>query len=331
VDAPPGAVRAHRLESRVRAVSGVQAVSSLDHTYAYVGPDLQDTFGIDPATIARATSLRDSYFLGATASRLLRGLRARPDGILVSKETVTDYSLASGDLLKLRLLDRRSGRFRVVPFHVLGVVQEFPSAPRDSFMVANRSYVLLATHDPGPNVVFVKAAGDVVAVAKRVGAVVKPAGAVVRNLRQQSAQTVTSITSVDLSGISRIEEAFAVGLVVAAMLFYVALTLAERRREFATMAALSAGRRRIAGFVWSECALVLLGALALAALLGWLLAEMLVAMLQHVFDPPPDHLAAPWGFLVVLAGAAVASSVASGAVASFRIGRLPVSTILRDE
>ena len=47
---------------------------------------------------------------------------------------------------------------------------------------------------------------------------------------------------------------------------------------------------------------MLAAALALAALLGWLLAEMLVAMLQHVFDPPPDHLAVPWAFLGGLAG-----------------------------
>src|SRR5439155_787154 len=82
----------------------------------------------------RATTLRDSYFLGGSASQMLARLRARADGILVSRETVTDYSLAIGDLLKLRVLDRRTGNFRVAPFHVVGVVQEFPSAPRDSFM-----------------------------------------------------------------------------------------------------------------------------------------------------------------------------------------------------
>ena len=60
------------------------------------------------------------------------------------------------------------------------------------------------------------------------------------------------------------------------------------------MAALGASLRQVAAFLWSEAALVLGAALALAALLGWLLAEMLVAMLQHVFDPPPDHLAVPW-------------------------------------
>ena len=115
-----------------------------------------------------------------------------------------------------------------------------------------------------------------------------------KDIREQTAETVSSITTVDLRGISRIEEAFALVLAAAAMGLFVAVGLAERRHEFATMAALGASLREIAAFLWSEAALVLGAALALAALLGWLLAEMLVAMLQHVFDPPPDHLAAPW-------------------------------------
>src|SRR5207244_5902239 len=125
-------------------------------------------------------------------------------------------------------------------------------------------------------------------------------------------QQSTTITPGELSGISRIEECFALALAAAPMALFVAVALAERRQEFATMAALGANLREIAAFLWTETALVLGAALALAALLGWLLAEMLVAMLQHVFDPPPDHLAAPWTFLASLAAAAVAG----GAIAA---------------
>src|SRR5205823_13854317 len=104
--------------------------------------------------------LRASYFIGGNAQQTLGRLRARPDGVLVSKETISDYSLRRGDLLKLRVLDHRSGKFHVVPFHVVGIVQEFPSAPRDSFMVANIGYLQAADHTGGPNVVFAKSTGD---------------------------------------------------------------------------------------------------------------------------------------------------------------------------
>jgi putative ABC transport system permease protein len=144
-------------------------------------------------------------------------------------------------------------------------------------------------------------------------------------------QTVSSITTVDLRGISRIEEAFVLALAAATMALYVAVALAERRQELATMSALGASLRRAAAFLWSEAALVLAFSLALAAVLGWLLAEMLVAMLQHVFDPPPDHLAVPWTFLHGLGGAALAGGLIAAALTTLQIRRLPLGALLREQ
>jgi putative ABC transport system permease protein len=328
---PPGTLGRTPLLQRVAHLRGVAGVSPLDHSYAYVGPDLQDTFGIDPATLTRATSLRNSYFLGGSAAQMLERLRTRRDGILVSKETITDYSLNLGDLLRLRVLDHRTGRFRVAPFHVVGIVQEFPSAPKDSFMVANLGYLRAATNDPGPNVVLVHARGNPDALAGRVAAATAGFGTTVKSIRQQTAQTVSSITTVDLRGISTIEEGFVLILAAAAMALFLAVALAERRHELATMTALGASLRRSSAFLWSEASLVLAAALALSALLGWLLAEMLVAMLQHVFDPPPDRLAVPWVFLAGLAGAALAGCAAAAGLAALQIRRLPLGAILREE
>jgi putative ABC transport system permease protein len=330
VDAPPGAIAAHGLQQRLARTSGVSGTTSVDHAYAYVGQDLQDIFGIDPATLTRGTSLRDSYFIGGTAAQTLARLRARPDAVLVSRETITDYSLNIGDLLRLRVLDRNTGKLKVVSFHVAGVVQEFPSAPRDSFMVANIGYLLAVTHDPGPNVVFAKTGGSPSDVARSVAATVEPFGATAKDITTQSAQTVSSITTVDLRGIAKIEEAFALVLAAAAMALFVVLGVVERRHEFATMAALGSSVRDIAAFLWSEATIVLAGGLALAALLGWLLAEMLVAMLTHVFDPPPDHLAAPWGFLAGLAGAAVLSGAVAVVIGVIVFRRLRLGEILRE-
>ena len=54
-------------------------------------------------------------------------------------------------------------------------------------------------------------------------------------------------------------------------------------------------------------------------------------MLQHVFDPPPDHLAAPWAFLLGLAGAAIAGGLLAALLAALGIRRLPLGAILREE
>src|SRR5581483_1887653 len=109
-----------------------------------------------------------------------------------------------------------------------------------------------------------------------------------------------SITTVDLNGIARIESVFLIVLASIGVALYAGVTLAERRQEFATM-----------------------------AVLGWLLAEMLVAMLQHVFDPPPDHLTVPWGFLGSLAAAAIGGAILAAVAATRSIPHLKIGAILR--
>jgi len=128
------------------------------------------------------------------------------------------------------VLDKERGAFRVVPFHVVGVVQEFPAAPRDSFMVANLTYLQRVSHDGGANVVFVKSAGDPVGLGHRIAAATYAAGPLVKDIRHQTAQTVSSITTIDLTGISHIEETFALALVALAMGLFVTVSLSERRQ-----------------------------------------------------------------------------------------------------
>jgi putative ABC transport system permease protein len=329
---PPGAAASKDLQAKVAAVPGVSATTPVDHSYAYVGPDLQDTYGINPSSFTSATSLRDSYFVGGGgASQNMSKLAQTKDGILVSKETITDYSLKPGDLLRLRVLDQRTGQFHVVPFHVVGAVQEFPSAPRDSFMVANLPYLQAANGAPGPNEIFAKTGGASPAtVGARVAAATAPLGVVVKNVDQQAARTTSSITTVDMKGISHIEEAFAVILAAAAMGLFVLTAIAERRNEMAAMAAVGASLREVGAFVWSEAGLVLGASLALAAVLGWVMARMLVTMLTHVFDPPPDQMAIPWAFLGALAGAAALAAVLASALASRRLRKLPLGELLRE-
>ena len=89
--------------------------------------------------------------------------------------------------------------------------------------------------------------------------------------------------------------------------------------------------RTVGSFLRSEAVLVLLAGLLLASVLGFVLAEMLVAMLQHVFDPPPDHLAVPWQFLGELVAGAVAGAAIALLVATRAVRRLPLGSILREQ
>ena len=197
-------------------------------------------------------------------------------------------------------------------------------------MVANISYLGSVDHEGGANAVFVKS-GSPAATAGAIARATNSDGTIVKNIDQQAQQTVSSITRFDLRGISQIEEAFTIALTAAAMALCVALTVIERRHEFATMAALGATLRSIGAFAWSEAALVLAAGLLLAAGLGLPLALMLVAMLQHVFDPPPDSLAIPWTYLAELAGAAIGTTTIAVAITAARLKRLPLGKHLRDQ
>jgi putative ABC transport system permease protein len=57
---------------------------------------------------------------------------------------------------------------------------------------------------------------------------------------------------------------------------------------------------------------------------------MLVAMLQHVFDPPPDALAVPWRYLGELAGAAALATALAVALAARGLARMRLGAVLRE-
>ena len=97
------------------------------------------------------------------------------------------------------------------------------------------------------------------------------------------------------------------------------------------MAALGKKPRGIATFIWTEIVLIVVVAAALASVLGWLLAEMLIAMMQHAFDPPPDHLALPWGSFAALLVATLGGAVVATLLATLAVRRLPLGAVLREE
>ncbi|MFF2476259.1 FtsX-like permease family protein [Streptomyces sp. NPDC058066] len=328
VTEPPGAHVPPGAESGLR-VPGVLHVEPVQHRFAYVGSDLQDLYGVRPGTIARATSLQDAYFAGGTADQLMRRLAQRPDNLLVSEETVKDFQLAPGDTLNLRVQDARTKALRMVPFHYAGVVKEFPTAPKDSFFVANAAYVAKATGSDSVGAFLLDTGATH---QKQIAAQLRSrlgTSATVTDLAQTRGTVGTSLTSVDLAGLTRIELAFAVLLAAGAGGLVLALGLAERRRTFAIATVLGARSGQLRGMVLTEALLLAAGGLAGGAVIGWALSQMLVKVLTGVFDPPPASLSVPGAYLALTAGAAVAAILAA-ALNGIRRARRPAVEELRD-
>ena len=301
----------------------------MKHRLAYVGNDLQDIYGIDPLTIGRATPMSNAYFQGGTAAEVLARLASTPDGIIVSDETVKDFQLHVGDTVKLRL-QGADHVYRVVAFRYVGVAREFPTAPHDSFLIANAAYIAKATGIPGSETLLVKTTGSPRTVAAEVRAVLAPnSGATVHDLQSELKTTLSGLTAIDLTGLTRLELSFAVLIAIAASGLMLVLGFAERRRMFAIAHALGASGRQLASFVWSEALFTTLGGAAIGALGGWLETLIIVRILTGVFDPPPEGLFAPWAYLALVA-ASIAVSVAIAAVLAVRAARSPALEVIRD-
>ena len=138
----------------------------------------------------------------------------------------------------------------------------------------------------------------------------------------------SSLTAVDLTGLTRIELGFAVALVAAATGLVLWLSLAERRRSYAIASVLGASRHQIGGLVWGEAAIVTLIGLGVGLLAGWGMSTVLVRVLRDVFDPPPQALAVPWAYLAIVAATAVAAVVAAVEL-TITLGRRSAVEILR--
>jgi putative ABC transport system permease protein len=301
----------------------------LQHRFAYVGADLQDLYGVRPATVTDATRLQDAYFSGGTARELISALARQPDAILVSAETVRDFQLNPGDLLRLRLQDGRTGQLVTVPFHYAGIVKEFPTAPRDSFFVANASYVAERTGNPAAGEFLVSTDGTAPpVVAARLRSLLGPTAGITDIVTSRRV-IASTLTAVDLSGLTKVELSFALALAVSATALLLTLGFVERRRTFALARVLGAQPRQLGGFVWCEVLVTGVAGTILGALAGWLLSEMLVKVLSGVFDPPPAQLSVPWGYLGLVMGLA-ALGLAAAALAAIRAARRPPLTVLRD-
>jgi putative ABC transport system permease protein len=139
----------------------------------------------------------------------------------------------------------------------------------------------------------------------------------------------SSLTAVDLRGLTRVELGFGLVLASAAAGLVVGLGLAERRRTFAVVAALGARPRQLAAFVRSDALLVAVAGLTAGALIAGALSIMLVKVLTGVFDPPPSSLAVP---VLYVAGVATLAVVAAGAAAEVvrRAGGRRTGELLRD-
>jgi putative ABC transport system permease protein len=197
--------------AKLAALPGVTSAEAMQHRFACVGADLQHLYGIDPDRISKATDLSDAYFAGKTAAEILATLKATPDGVLVSEETVDDFQLQEGDTINLRLQMASDHQYRAIPFKFIGVAREFPTAPRDSFLVANMDYIARVTGSPSAEYVLMRTNEDPPLVAARATKMLLQSPSIkVTDVSSVGHLIGSSLTSINLDGLTAIELVFAI-------------------------------------------------------------------------------------------------------------------------
>jgi putative ABC transport system permease protein len=287
------------------------------HRFAYVGPDLQDMFGINPLTIQRAAALQNAFVPGSTIADTMAAMARTSDGALLSAETIRDYQLHVGDLVRLRLPIGSSG-YHPVAFHVVGQISEFPTAPKDSFIVANAAYINRVTRSHAVSTYLVSSS-DPTKTATSLNHSLG-VGWHVQDITsaRRSVVTASGLAATDLSSLAHLELGFAIVFAFACSGLALGLGIAERRRALVVLGVLGASARQRARFLNAEGGALLAGGTVGGTVVGVALGYLLVAILRGIFDPPPDGLNIPLVFVLGL----VASVIAVGVGVIFVIGRL---------
>lgn len=314
------------LQPALAKVPGVRAVEQVAHRLAYVGPDLQDLYGIDASTIGRAAPLQNAFTPGSTVGAALASLGSTRDGALLSQETLHDYQLHQGDLVRLRLKNA-SGAYIQVPFHVVGVVTEFATAPRDSFILANRSYLTAATGRSQVQTLLVRTDHP----AQVAAAISAPPSALVNDITapRVAVPSASGLAADSLSGLARLILAFGLLLAAASAGLVLVVGAGQRRRALTALAVLGASARQRAGFLWTEARAIAVAGIVGGVAAGALVAAELVKVLNGIFDPPPQHPAIPWTFVLTVLGVVVGTAAIATRASAAWAGRVDASR-LRD-
>jgi putative ABC transport system permease protein len=191
------------------------------------------------------------------------------------------------------------------------VITEFATAPRDSFVIANREYVTKATGLSAIQTLLIRTGNP-----KQVAAAIHPpAGALVNDITAPriAVPSASGLAAGSLTGLAGLTLAFGLVLATASAGLVLIVGAAQRRRSMVALAVLGADARQRGGFLWTEARTLAVAGMVGGLMTGALIAAELIKVLNGIFDPPPQRPAVPWTFicavvLIVVAAAAVATA-----------------------
>ncbi len=332
-------------------VAGVTAVAR--DTQALVGSEKNTVYGIDVPGFSQVAYLPDSFFVDGAAKQtvdamtnrtthyapgsaraVLAALAATPNGVIISVEQAEKYNIQIGDPVLLRLYNRATNQYVDVRAQAVGFFIYFPTSSQDSDFILNRDFMTYSSGSAAMDYFLLKTDGQAATI-DRVAASLAARFHNVLPVRLVSTETVvkseeSSLTALNLGGLGAMERLYTLLVSSLGLAIFLLGMISERRREFGAMRALGANLSHLRRFLFAEALTIGGLSLLIGALVGIVLARILVFLLGVIFTIPAGQLAWPGLELFGLAGLVIAGMLLSTVLSARRLATLKVVEALRE-
>jgi putative ABC transport system permease protein len=335
-------------------IPGVQHVTAVARdTQALVGSEKNTVYGIDVASFRRAAYLPDSFFVDGTAPKTLAAMRDHtanyapgsaqqvldalantPNGVIISVEQAEKYNIQVGDPVLLRLYNRATQQYTDVKAQAVGLFIYFPTSDQDSDFILNRDFMTGSSGNPSMDYFLLKTDGQPATV-NQVASTLTAQYKNIMPVRIQTTENViktetSSLTSLNLGGLGTMELVYTVLVTSLGLAIFLLAMVNERQREFGAMRALGASLGHLRRFLFAEAATIGGLSLVIGAIVGVILASLLVMLLGVIFTIPAHGLTIPGLQLFGLAVLVVLGMSLSALLSARRLARLKVAETLRE-
>jgi putative ABC transport system permease protein len=322
------------LEQRLLVPGATAVTGVMQDGQALIGSERQVVYGIDVPSFAKTAFLPDSFVQGGSGQDLLAKLESTPNGVVVSAEAATNLGLVVGDPLLVRV-STASGGYTDDALQVVGTFTIFPTSAQNSDFVMNRSLMAQTRNTIVNDFYLVHADGTTegaASVAAKIKAVFSAtAPARVDDLTTALTADQSTLTNLNLSGLSRIDWIFTLVIAFAGFGIFLLAAIGERAKEFSTMRAVGASPGQLRRLLVIEGGGIMLFGMLLSLPIGFVIARVLVTLLTSIFLTPVGGLSVSLTPLVLLIGASAAGLAVALALASLVLPRISLGTVLREE
>jgi len=308
----------------VAASTPIRIVSSL------LGTDRRAVLAIDPVSYGAAVR----YAPLVTAGRGVDSLGGDPAGILVAQDVAKSSGVVPGDPLKVVFTDG-GGKAHPITLHTMGVYRAVaPSVPQTELVVNVRALEAAGMAPlPNPDFYLARAAPGhpVGAVAARLDAAAGSSAAwKVGTFSDALAVEQSTLASLDLQGLGRIETAGTALIAALGIAVLGAFVVLERRREMAVLRAIGATTPQVLTSPALEGIATVAVSVVLGVPLGLGMTTLTTRVLGLVFTLPPPLLRVQASEVGILVGLVAGASAITLGAALAAVARLRPAAVLRE-